>query len=590
MATDFDAKYGAPVKSASTAINFDDKYGPAVDSTPADSGTGVALASIPRPASLPALTKSPAGVLKGKPSPLVQPEDTDPRAALSTAIGAKMSGDVPSFLKSAVTPQLVPLGKQLMDEGGRFAQAVKSGTDPEAATSVPDFLGKATKTVAGAAGIDTSKLAEAARNKDIPSMISEGAVPLAENYALGKVAGLKSGVSASELAADNASLARRALRPRDANLQFAKSTERAAPAIQEELAQRENPPATLEDWNDVFKTVKNRVWNQYKELLSKGAQAPGNPEDYLYHGTGKEGAAQIDATGKLGGPGKSIWLTDNPETAQAYSQIRNMDGSGKVFRVKKTDIDPDILAGAKTERPGEYNIGQHMKYEVPVDTGGATIDGNKIADAIASSIDKRSALKSPTTAKAITDFADTYRRPLAPQEAEQFLEYANRESQPYFQLASKDPHQAPWMQANVAEGNALRKELYSKLDQIDPGAAAKLKQTYGGLTSMHDYLQKRLPVVERQNTVNLQQSINRPFAAATYAAGHPLAGALQFVLSEAQKRANDPVNQLNQAFLPQGPGLVNGTVMPGVIGATARPQGSPVTLDMLKKAATAVTQ
>lgn len=540
MATDFDAKYGAPVKPPGGAgsINYDDKYGPAIAAptadAPIDDGSAVALASVPRPASLriaggvapgqPQLTKNSKGVLVGKPAPLVQPEDTDPRAALGTAIGAKVASDVPNFLKSAVTPALVPLAGQLGDESERFATALKTGTDPGAAKSVPDFLGKAAKTAAGAVGIDTSKLAEAARNKDIPSMISEGAVPLAENYALGKAAGLKNGIEAPELAAENASLARRALRPRDANLQFAKSTERAAPAIQEELAQREAPPASLEDWNDVFKTVKNRVWSQYKQLLdqTKGAPAPS--------------------------------VIDQMKGGTPVSQIENQ---------------------GKPVTPNEY-----------------VIDGNKIADAITSSIDKRSALKNPTTAKAISDFADTYRRPLAPHEAEQFLEYANRESKPYFDLASRDPHQAPWMQANVAEGNALRKELNGTLDKIDPGAASQLKQTYGSLSSLHDYLQKRLPVVERQNSVNLQQSINRPFAAATYAAGHPLSGALQFILSEAQKRANDPVNQLNQAFMPRGPGLVNGTIMPGAIGAAARQQpGSPVgSLDKLKKAAQSVTQ
>lgn len=223
--------------------------------------------------------------------------------------------------------------------------------------------------------------------------------------------------------------------------------------------------------------------------------------------------------------------------------------------------------------------------EAPKNYHGPMIDGNKIADAITNSIDKRSALKYPGQAETIKNFADTYRRPLSPQEAETFLQYANRESKSYFEAARQDPHQTPSMQANVAEGDALRKELYRLLDKVEPGKASQLKKTYGSLASLQDYLQKRLPVVERQSPVNLQQSLNRPRALLEAIKGHSAVGAGTIALSGYIKHQNNPMPLMNKAFAPKGPGAVNSFFLPGAIGAASR---TGVDLDTLRKAARSI--
>lgn len=678
MATDFDAKYG-PAVGATKAVNFDDKYGPAVeDAAPAPVGDSsiVARASVPRPDSIPQLSKS-FGKLTGKPSSLVQPEDTDPRARIGTMVGAKVASDVPGFLKSAITPPLVGLAATLPAEGKRFVDAVH-GNDTGAANSVPDFLKKAIGVGVGTAGINSDQAAESFRNKDYLSAANEIATPLVENYALGKAAGIKGGAAiAPEFEAEQAQAARQAMRPRDRNNQFAKNVEAAHPAIQDELAKRPEAPASMQDWNDVFKSAKDNLWQQYEALLAQGSKFHGKVKGLLNAAPAEiSGGVQqvkpidtpgqlIDAEGRdyvrpaeptaestpealssriaalnakkdvgsmassipdrIFGPTNKHVDTLGPQASvvprrvlsptteegtQFLSGSDHPEMSGELtnpatlitrdpVKIKATLDRLKTVAGSpgfeaftpseKTMINGQIDrLGSLIQPgEAPKNYHGPMIDGNQIADAIAGSIDKRSALKYPGQADTIRNFADTYRRPLSPQEAEKFLEYANRESKSYFEAARQDPHQSPSMQANLAEGDALRKSLYSLLDNIEPGKAAQLKKTYGSLASLQDYLQKRLPVTERQSPVNLQQSINRPLAALQFAKGHPLAGAVQYGLSEYSKHLNDPLTQMNQAFSPKSPGAVNSFFLPGAIGASSR---TGVDLDTLKKAAQLAAQ
>lgn len=636
------------------------------------------LAKYPQYSDLAAPPVQPPAILAppGSPRSLVQPADKLPEDRAITAIGAKVASDAPEFLKSAVTPMHVGLGTQLVGESKRFMDAVH-GNDTGAATSVPDFFKKAIGTTAGAAGIDTSKVGEAVSNKDYPSAVAEIATPLAENYALGKAADLKPGLSAPEFEAEQVQSARQAMRPRDRNNQFAKNVETAHPAVQEELAKRPEAPASMEDWNDVFKSAKSNLWQQYEALLAQGSKFHGKVKALLNAAPGEidTGVQQVKPTDT---PGQLIDAEGRdfvrpaeptPESApealssriaamNAKKDVGSMASSipDRIFGPPNQHVDtlgPQasvvprrvlsptteegtqfLSGGAHPEMSGEltnpatlitrdpvqikatlnrlqgvanapgfsaYSPSEQTMIrgqidrlsslvqpgEAPKNYHGPMIDGNKIADAIVGSIDKRSSLKYPGQADTIRSFADTYRRPLSPQEAEKFLEYANRESKSYFEASRQDPHQAPSMQANLAEGDALRSSLYSLLDNIEPGKAAQLKRTYGSLASLQDYLQKRLPVTERQSPINLQQSINRPLAALQFAKGHPVAGALQYGLSEYSKHLNDPMTQMNQAFSPKSPGAVNSFFLPGTIGAASR---TGVDLETLKKAAQLAAQ
>jgi hypothetical protein len=138
------------------------------------------------------------------------------------------------------------------------------------------------------------------------------------------------------------------------------------------------------------------------------------------------------------------------------------------------------------------------------------IDGNEIADAMMVSIDKRTALQNPNLVKNIQNIADTYRRPLALDEAEDFLQSTNNDLHSYYaknkvgrQIAERDPATG-YM---VAEGDQLRDSLYSTLDNLTGPGAADLKSRYGALSNVENELLRRKNVAARQQPESLAEQL-----------------------------------------------------------------------------------
>ncbi|MGB9072732.1 MAG: hypothetical protein WCC22_08670 [Terriglobales bacterium] len=141
---------------------------------------------------------------------------------------------------------------------------------------------------------------------------------------------------------------------------------------------------------------------------------------------------------------------------------------------------------------------------------GAQIDGNEIADAMVKSIDTRTALQNPGLMDRVTKTADTYRRPLGMNEAEDFLQSANKDLNSYYaknkvgrQVARNDPEMA----STVAEAEALRQSLYVKLDELSGPGAFDLKRQYGALTNVERELTGRQNVAARQQPQSLQEQL-----------------------------------------------------------------------------------
>lgn len=151
------------------------------------------------------------------------------------------------------------------------------------------------------------------------------------------------------------------------------------------------------------------------------------------------------------------------------------------------------------------------QYEKKLGAGaGATIDGNSVADAMLKSIDNRTRLQNPGLVKQIQSVADTYRQPMTVEQAEDFLQSANNELHSYYaknkvgqHVAAKDPATGHV----VAEANALRDALYSKLDEVAGPGAADLKQRYGALSNVESELLRRKNVAARQQPVSLPEQL-----------------------------------------------------------------------------------
>lgn len=141
----------------------------------------------------------------------------------------------------------------------------------------------------------------------------------------------------------------------------------------------------------------------------------------------------------------------------------------------------------------------------------ATIDGNVIADAMEKTIDRRFRSQNPRAVESIIEKAKTYRRALSVDEAEEFLQSVNNELNSYYAkskvsqvVARKDPATGHI----VAEAEALRDALYTKLGELTGKDAAQVKKVYGALSNLEKETRGRALVAARQNPNSLQEQLS----------------------------------------------------------------------------------
>ena len=164
----------------------------------------------------------------------------------------------------------------------------------------------------------------------------------------------------------------------------------------------------------------------------------------------------------------------------------------------------------------------------------ATINGDEIADAMIRAIPERIRLKSPGAVKEIEDFAQrAYRgRRLSLQDAEDFLQNANADTQAYYAQFPRARYTtaeaSPTVASTLAESETLRKLIYAKLDEISEisGAyggktldARKVKQTYGALLNIEGEAYRRVNVAKRLAPESLTEQLGGVMAAGRFAWG-----------------------------------------------------------------------
>jgi hypothetical protein len=188
----------------------------------------------------------------------------------------------------------------------------------------------------------------------------------------------------------------------------------------------------------------------------------------------------------------------------------------------------------------------------------ATIDGNAIADSMVQSIDPRTAQLNPELAAKVAKQAETYRRPLTLEEAENFLHSANRDLHTYYsknKVGQKVALGDPDMASTVAEAGALRSQIYGTLDKLDGPGAAFTKQKYGSLLNIEEELMRRRNVAARQQPESLSEQIGKwqsygkvAKGLATGNAGAVVEGMAQGKMASALKEAGKADSLLRYAF------------------------------------------
>jgi hypothetical protein len=169
----------------------------------------------------------------------------------------------------------------------------------------------------------------------------------------------------------------------------------------------------------------------------------------------------------------------------------------------------DALQAVTVAKQGVWK--QYQAKLGPASDIGAVIDGNEVADAMLRSVDRRTAVQNPGLVKQISDVANTYRRPLSVDEAEEFLQSANNDLHNYYaknkvgqRVALGDPEKA----YTVAEAQALRSGLYRQLDEISGPGAADLKKQYGALSTVEEEMLRRKNVAARQQPQSLSEQLS----------------------------------------------------------------------------------
>lgn len=373
------------------------------------------------------------------------------------------------------------------------------------------------------------------------------------------------------------------------------------------------------------------------EALSalRGAKAaPANtgtvPSDVNVHSIGAasktpEAVSAEQATGAVGKFAQRLGIQDGPPEDLLTRAIKprsnntgwNLDIRKAIPDLKSSEEDmghpiqsaDDVVEAASLAKKkvwSEYSArlkqaGQRTNAEVPesmasetpfAGAGGATIDGNKIADAMVSSIDARTKLQNPALVQKIESVAGTYRRPMSLDEAEDFLQSANNDLHSYYaknkvgqQVAARDPE----VGHVVAEAGALRNELYSKIDEATGPGAADLKRRYGALTNVQDEAMRRSNVAARQNPQSLAEQLSMARAYGKIAVGvlrgspgSILEGTESLATSKWLKERNTTDAMITRAFAKTGtPGAASNVVpmQPArvstnpLIGVVARPTG-----------------
>lgn len=205
----------------------------------------------------------------------------------------------------------------------------------------------------------------------------------------------------------------------------------------------------------------------------------------------------------------------------------------------------------------KQDIWQQYKARLgPAAQQGATIDGNQIADAMVNSIDKRTAAQNPGLVQRVQAIADTYRRPLPVDEAEDFLQSANKDLFSYYaknkvsrQAAENDPETS----STVAEADALRDALYNKLDQVSGPGAAQLKKAYGALKNVGNALADQKLVYERKAPTNLPEQLSYWRAGGKLLTGNVLGAAKDIAVQRFLSEVNDANSMITRAFVKAKP-------------------------------------
>ncbi len=126
----------------------------------------------------------------------------------------------------------------------------------------------------------------------------------------------------------------------------------------------------------------------------------------------------------------------------------------------------------------------------------ATIDGNKVADAIMDSVSATMERENPAAVKQLSKIADRYRHPISIDEAEKLRVDTSAELDAYFgkypAARSVDLRKNPDTRWQLAKGQAIRDGIDDALGKLTGTDGAEIRKTYGALLEVQDAANRRI--------------------------------------------------------------------------------------------------
>src|SRR5579864_289949 len=404
-------------------------------------------------------------------------------------------------------------GKSFLDTGGTGAELAANFVGAEGAVGAGEDLIKGAAGAAVKAGIKQGAISGglagfgSSLEENNPSIGNTITKTLEGTIGGGVTGGVLTGLPALAISTSKAirdtispsveTALTKAIKPAKNNTGWFDALKNVVPDIQETARLTKTPINNLDDLANVIKQTKDRFWQSYQDILDT-ANARANPQSI---------------------PANTI------PTAQKYAvlQLESKYGS--------TLVNP-----------------RYVPY----------VDGNKIADAMVNSLDERTITQNPQKFAQIFELSQTYRKPLTFNQAEDFLQSSNNELYSYYaknkvsqKVAASDPDVAPVL----AEANALRDALYTKLNALTGDNAAILKKKYGDLTNIQNEVIGRKNVVARQNPDTLAEQLSYAQAGGKILKsvvnmkfGDAAEGAAQAVTSHLLKQKNSTDSLIQSAF------------------------------------------
>lgn len=273
----------------------------------------------------------------------------------------------------------------------------------------------------------------------------------------------------------------------------------------------------------------------------------------------------------IGQAGKAIKNIISPDVEAALTKAIKPRGNNAKFAESLKTALPDIQETAQNSGLKIENIDQLEEVVKETKKGlwgqfksllgpnsKAEIDGNIIADRMIKGVDRRFITQNPEKYRKIVETANTYRRPISLEEAEEFLQSSNNELHSYYgknkvqqAVAMGDPE----ISHVIRENDALREELNKKLYELTGENAGELKRRYGALSNLQSEIVPRKNVIARQNPVSLSEQIGYGRAAgnilkstANFQLGDAAAGAADLATTRFLKLKNDPNELIKSAF------------------------------------------